>query len=142
MDAETQRNLGTNLADITGRGYMNAYDKATQQFNTEQQAAQQAQNLTNQYGLNALQQQAQLGQTQRGIEAEDVAAQKTQFEEERLNPYKMVQLQSSLLGGLPLAAQTYNTAEPSLLKSLSQGAVLGEGGITAILKTLGIIPQN
>jgi hypothetical protein len=142
MDAETQRNLGTTLADITGRGYMSAYDKATQQFNAEQQAAQQAQNLTNQYGLEALRQQAQLGQTQRGIEAEDVAAQKAQFEEERVNPYKMVQLQSSLLGGLPLAAQTYNTAQPSWLQSLSQGAVLGTSGIDAILKTLGIIPQK
>jgi hypothetical protein len=142
MDAETQRNLGTTLADITGRGYMSAYDKATQQFNTEQQAAQQAQDLTNRYGLNALQQQAQLGQTQRGIEAEDVAAQKAQFEEERVNPYKMVQFQSSLLGGLPLAAQTYNTAQPSWLQSLSQGAVLGTGGINAILETLGIIPPT
>jgi len=142
MDAETQRNLATNLADITGRGYMNAYDKATQQFNTEQQAAQQAQDLTNRYGINALQQQAQLGQTQRGIEAEDVAAQKSQFEEERLNPYKMVQFQSSLLGGLPLAAQTYNTAQPSWLQSLSQGAVLGTGSINAILETLGIIPPT
>ena len=142
MDAETQRNLGTTLADITGRGYVSAYDKATQQFNAEQQAAQQAQNLTNQYGLEALRQQAQLGQTQRGIEAEDVAAQKAQFEEERVNPYKMVQLQSSLLGGLPLAAQTYNTAQPSWLQSLSQGAVLGTSGIDAILKTLGIIPQK
>jgi hypothetical protein len=142
MDAETQRNLGTTLADITGRGYMSAYDKATQQFNAEQQAAQQAQNLTNQYGLEALRQQAQLGQTQRGIEAEDVAAQKAQFEEERVNPYKMVQFQSSLLGGLPLAAQTYNTAQPSWLQSLSQGAVLGTGGINAILETLGIIPPT
>ena len=142
MDAETQRNLATNLADITGRGYMNAYDKAMQQFNTEQQTAQQAQNLTNQYGLNVLGQQAGLGQTQRGIEAEDVAAQRAQFEEERLNPYKMVQFQSSLLGGLPLAAQTYNTAQPSWLQSLGQGAVFGNNSMNAILETLGIIPPT
>jgi hypothetical protein len=142
MDAETQRNLATNLANITGQGYMNAYDKAMQQFNTEQQQAQQAQNLTNQYGLNVLGQQAGLGQAQRGIEAEDVAAQKAQFEEERVNPYKMVQLQSSLLSGLPLAAQTYNMSQPSWLQSLSQGEVLGTGGINAILETLGIIPPT
>ena len=120
MDAETQRNLATNLADITGRGYMNAYDKAMQQFNTEQQAAQQAQNLTNQYGLNVLGQQAGLGQAQRGIESEAVAADRAQFEEERLNPYKMVQFQQSLLSGLPLAAQTYNQTAPNpLLSALS-----------------------
>ena len=138
MDAETQRNLATNLADITGKGYMNAYDKAMQQFNTEQQAAQQAQELTNRYGINVLGQQAGLGATQRGIEAEAVAADKAQFEEERLNPYKMVQFQQSLLSGLPLAAQTYNTAQPSWLQSLAQGATFGANSLDAIFKTLGL----
>jgi len=142
MDAETQRNLATNLADITGRGYMNAYDKAMQQFNVEQQAAQQAQNLTNQYGLNVLGQQAGLGQVQRGIESEAVAADRNQFEEERLNPYKMVQFQQSLLSGLPLAAQTYNTAQPSWLQSLASGATFGAGSTNAILESLGIIPKT
>ena len=142
MDAETQRNLATNLANITGQGYASAYDKAMQQFNTEQQAAQQAQNLTNQYGLNVLGQQAGLGQTQRGIESEAVAADKAQFEEERLNPYKMVQFQQSLLSGLPTTAQNYNMAQPSLLQSLSQGAVFGNKSMNAILETLGIIPPT
>ena len=142
MDAETQRNLATNLADITGRGYMNAYDKAMQQFNTEQQAAQQAQNLTNQYGLNVLGQQAGLGQLQRGIESEAVAADRAQFEEERLNPYKMVQFQQSLLSGLPLAAQTYNVAQPSWLQSLASGSTFGTGSTNAILESLGIIPKT
>jgi len=142
MDAETQRNLATNLANITGQGYASAYDKAMQQFNTEQQAAQQAQNLTNQYGLNVLGQQAGLCQTQRGIESEAVAADKAQFEEERLNPYKMVQFQQSLLSGLPTTAQNYNMAQPSLLQSLSQGAVFGNKSMNAILETLGIIPPT
>ena len=142
MDAETQRNLATNLADITGRGYMNAYDKAMQQFNVEQQAAQQAQELTNRYGINVLGQQAGLGATQRGIEAEAVAADRSQFEEERLNPYKMVQFQQSLLSGLPLAAQTYNTAQPSWLQSLASGATFGTGSTNAILESLGIIPKT
>ena len=142
MDAETQRNLATNLANITGQGYMNAYDKAMQQFNVEQQAAQQAQNLTNQYGLNVLGQQAGLGQVQRGIESEAVAADRNQFEEERLNPYKMVQFQQSLLSGLPLAAQTYNTAQPSWLQSLASGATFGTGSTNAILESLGIIPKT
>lgn len=37
MDAETGRNFGQNVADITGRGYAQAFDKAASQFNTEQQ---------------------------------------------------------------------------------------------------------
>jgi hypothetical protein len=36
MNAETQRNLGTKLADITGKGYENAYDTALGQYNADQ----------------------------------------------------------------------------------------------------------
>ena len=36
MDAETQRNLGTNLANITGQGYNTAYGNAMSQFNADQ----------------------------------------------------------------------------------------------------------
>ena len=37
MDAETGRNFGQNVADITGQGYARAFDSAQGQFNTEQQ---------------------------------------------------------------------------------------------------------
>jgi hypothetical protein len=181
MDTETQRNLATNLANITGQGYSTAFDKAQAAFNADQARKLQAQQLGEQsrqfgagqamtgaqlgaqyglagqqateasrqfganYGLQGLntalqgaQTQGQLGtaqnqaalsnlnalsglgQTQRGIESEAVAADKAQFEEERLNPYKMVQFQQSLLSGLPLAAQTYNQTAPNpLLSALS-----------------------
>ena len=36
MDAETGRNFGQNVADITGKGYARAFDTAQGQFNTEQ----------------------------------------------------------------------------------------------------------
>jgi hypothetical protein len=36
LAAENQRNLGTNLANITGKGYENAYDKALSQYNADQ----------------------------------------------------------------------------------------------------------
>lgn len=36
LNAETQRNLGTKLADITGRGYENAYTQALGQYNADQ----------------------------------------------------------------------------------------------------------
>ena len=63
MESELNRSLGQNLANITGQGYQTAYDKAMQQFNTEQSAAQQAQNLTNQYGLQASAEPSQSGCT-------------------------------------------------------------------------------
>ena len=37
MDAERARNTGQQIADITGKGYASAFDKAASQFNTEQQ---------------------------------------------------------------------------------------------------------
>ena len=40
MEAEGGRNLGTRLADITGRGYSEAFGQAQRQFNTEQEMRQ------------------------------------------------------------------------------------------------------
>ena len=53
LNAETQRNLGTNLANITGRGYENAYTQALGQYNTDQSRlldALKAREQSGQYG--------------------------------------------------------------------------------------------
>jgi hypothetical protein len=133
MESELNRNLMQNLANITGTGYQTAYDKAVNQFNTEQAARQQAQNLTNQYGLQALQNQANIGAQQRAIEAEGIAADIAQFEEERDFPYKQVQYQQSLLQGLPIAAQSTTYSQPSTLSNILGGA----GGIMGLFELLG-----
>ena len=138
MESELNRSLGQNLANITGQGYQSAYDKAMQQFNTEQQAQSQAQNLTNQYGLQALQNQANLGAQERAIQSEGIAADIAQFEEERDFPYKQTQYQQSLLQGLPLAAQSYSYAKPSQLSELLGGS----GGLMGLLQSFGIIPSD
>ena len=138
MESELNRSLGQNLANITGQGYQSAYDKAMQQFNTEQQAQSQAQNLTNQYGLQALQNQASLGAQERAIQSEGIAADIAQFEEERDFPYKQAQYQQSLLQGLPLAAQSYSYAKPSQLSELLGGS----GGLMGLLQSFGIIPSD
>lgn len=132
MDTETQRNLGTNLAGITGAGYNAAFNNAQQQFNTEQGMGLNAQNQNNQYGLGALQKQADLGAVQRGIESEGVAADKTQFEEQRDYPLKAAQYQQSLLQGLPLATQNYSYQQPSALSN----ALGGAGGATTLFNML------
>ena len=120
------------MAGITGQGYNEAYNQAQQQFNVEQGAQQQAQNLTNQYGLQALARQAELGGVQRGIAQEGMSADRAQFEEERDFPYKQVQYMQSLLQGLPIAAQSYNYSKPSELSNFLSGA----GGITDFLGNL------
>lgn len=105
MESEGQRNLLRNLADIYGTGMQTAYTQGMGQFNTEQDRAQQAQDLTNRYGLSALGAQQLGGGLQRDIESQGIAADYAQFQEERDFPYKQVQYQQSLLQGLPIAAQ-------------------------------------
>lgn len=119
MESETNRNLLQNLAGITGAGYSTAFDKAQQQFNTEQDRARAAQDAANVYGLGALSKQAELGAAQRAIESEGIGADYAQFKEERDFPYKQVQYMQSLLQGLPLATQSYSYAEPSTLSKIS-----------------------
>jgi hypothetical protein len=80
------------------------------QFNTEQGQSR-----------DLLKMMSDQGAVDRGMEAEQVAADKAQFEEARANPYKMVQYQQSLLQGLPLAAQSYNMTQPSTLTNIGSG---------------------
>jgi hypothetical protein len=105
MESEGQRNLLRNLADIYGTGMQTAYTQGMGQFNTEQDRAQQAQDLTNRYGLSALAAQQLGGAQQRDIESQGIAADYAQFKEERDFPYKQVQYQQSLLQDLPISAE-------------------------------------
>lgn len=118
MESENQRNLLQNLSSITGKGYLDAYNTAQQQFNTEQNLGLQSAGAAQQFGLAALQKQADLGAQQRAIEQEGITADKAQFEEERDYPYKQVQYMQSLLQGLPLATQTYSYSQPSALSNI------------------------
>jgi hypothetical protein len=73
-------------------------------------------------GLNQINQLSTLGGMQRGIESEGIAAKRAQFEEARMNPYKMIQYEQSLLSGMPLSAQSYSMPGTSNAQQFSQGA--------------------
>ena len=147
MESEGRRNLLGKQSEALGQGYATAYDKAMSQFNADQnRRAQEAQFGASfgmdglRTGLQAAQAQGSLGTqqnvadisnlnamltagtTERGIESEGIAADKAQFEEARLNPYKMVQFQQSLLSGLPLSAQSYSMPGQSNLQQFGEGA--------------------
>jgi len=71
LNAETQRNLGTNLANITGKGYDTAYTQALGQYNADQDrllkalgAKEQSGQFGAQQGLNYLKEAADLAQSQ------------------------------------------------------------------------------
>jgi hypothetical protein len=110
MESEAGRNLLNAQNTAIGTGYANAYDKAMQQFNTEQGQAKTLADMM-----------AGQGATNRAIEAEGVAADKAQFEEARANPFKMVQFQQSLLSGMPINAMDYTVQDPSTLTKVAQG---------------------
>jgi hypothetical protein len=119
----------SNMANVTGQGYNQAFQQAQGQFNIEQQRGQQAQGLANQFGLQGLANQIQAGQLQRNIEQEGITADRLQFEEERDFPYKQTQYQQSLLQGLPIGAQSYSYAQPSALSDFLSGS----GGVYDLL---------
>ena len=61
LDAENQRSLGANLANITGQGYNTAYDKATAQFNADQARKAQEAQFGAQQDMTSAQAKAQYG---------------------------------------------------------------------------------
>ena len=127
MESEGQRNLLRNLADIYGTGMQQAYTQGMGQFNVEQDRAQQAQDLTNRFGLSALGAQQLAGAQQRDIESQGIAADYAQFKEERDFPYKQVQYQQSLLQDLPISAAQTEYIEPSeLAKALGYAGSMAE----------------
>lgn len=136
LTAENQRNLGTNLAGIVGTGYNTAFNNAQQQFNTEQsrgldtqRASEQSRQYGADYGIKSLEQLANMGATQRGIESEGIAADKKAFEEARNSPYEQLKFQSQMLNGLPISATNYTQAGPSTLAEIA-------GGMTTVDKAL------
>lgn len=135
INAENNRNLLTQQNKTIGEGYANAYDKAMQQFNTEQGQAKTLADMM-----------AAQGATQRGITAEGVAADKAEFEAQRQFPYQQVQFQRDMISGLPTGSVT-NTAGQmsgvgSFLSALGGGtaaaSALGYKNVGELLKGLGL----
>jgi hypothetical protein len=158
LDAETQRNLGTNLANITGQGYNTAYTDAQQQFNADQQRKMQEAQFGATYGLQGLQaglqgaqtqgnlgnmqNQAQLGNInaqlaggaqERGITSEGIAADLNEFNQQRQYPFQQVQFQRDMISGLPTGSVTNTPGQLSGIGSLLSTL----GGGTAAASALG-----
>jgi hypothetical protein len=116
LQGEENRNLLDKSQDLIGQGYNTAYNNAMNQFNTEQGRGMDAQKASEasrvygaDYGLKSVQNLADLGAQQRNITSEGITADKTQFEEQRDDPYKKVQYQKDLLTGLPITTTTNAT---------------------------------
>jgi len=127
MESEANRNLLQAQNQAIGTGYSNAYDKAMQQFNTEQG---QAKTLADMMG--------QAGAQQRGIEQEGITADYNEFLAQRDDPLKKVQFLQSMLQGLPIS--TVSNIPQS--QTGSQQAVGGMQTVYQMLQNLGVIPKT
>jgi hypothetical protein len=135
MDSELQRNLMQEQNKTVGTGYANAYDKAMNQFNTEQTQAKTIADLM-----------AEQGKAQRGITSEGVAADQAEFEKQRQYPFQQVQFLRDMVSGLPVSSVSNTpgslTSMGSFLSSLGgAGAVasaMGYKDVGSLLKKLGL----
>jgi len=119
VEAERQRNLGQQQADIYGRGMQSAFEQArqAQQFGSTlglqgMQAANQAASTLGQLGQtqfgqqkDIIQGQASMGAQQQALEQQRLAQQYGDFQAQRQYPYTQLAFMSDMLRGLPLAQQ-------------------------------------
>ena len=110
------------ISQAINTGNVQAYERAIQQFNLEQDKKIAEQDKRTEYGFNVIDKKAELGGIKRGIEQEGIDADIEQFEEEANFPYKQVQFMQSLLQNLPLETQQYTYAEPSDLANVLQSS--------------------
>lgn len=123
LTAENQRNLGTNLANITGQGYNTAYNNAMSQFNADQarnmqaqQASEQSKQFGAQQGMTAAQMMAQYG----------MSAQQAQEAARQFN-------QGQAMTGAQQAAQYGQAAQAATEQSKQFGAQQGLAGLNTAL---------
>jgi hypothetical protein len=127
MESEANRNLLQAQNQAIGTGYASAYDKAMQQFNTEQGQAKTLADMM-----------SGAGAQQRGIEQEGISADYNEFLAQRDYPQKMLQFQQSMLQGLPISTVSTSPASMTGLGSL-QSTVGTLGSTYDLLKKLKVI---
>lgn len=143
VEAERQRNLGQQQADIYGRGMQSAFEQAqrAQQFGADLglrgygQAGQMA-NILGQLGQtqfgqqkDVIQGQASMGAQQQGLEQQRLSQQYQDFLTQRGYPQQQLAFMSDMLRGLPLSQSTQATytAPPSTVSQLGGLALAGYG---------------
>ena len=137
MGAEAARNLATQQGDIQTKGLQDAYSRAQNQFNTEQQLGEQSRQYGAGLGLQGLQTALtgagqQFGQgmdinklqqaygTQQQQQVQGVLGQQYEdFLAQKKMPYQQLEFQSNLLRGTPSGStSTMYTAAPSAASQL------------------------
>jgi hypothetical protein len=149
LAAENQRNLGTNLANITGKGYDTAFQNAMSQFNADQarnMQAQQASEQSKQFGAGQSMTAAQM-MAQYGMSAQQAQEAARQFNQQQAMTGAQSAAQYGLAGrqaeeasrqfGANLGLQSATTAGAQNLQAAlanqQAGLTAGQGNISAAL---------
>ena len=152
LESENQRNLNTNLANITGQGYKNAYDdamkaaqysadfglKSLQAGTTANQAAGNVGAQEAQYGLQNLQALSTAGGVQQGQDQAGLNAQYNEFLRQQNYLPNALKAQQGLIAGLPRGSVTESySAKPSALQT-GIGTAAGVASMVKNLKDAGL----
>ena len=128
MEAERQRNLGTQIGDIQEKGLMAAYDAAQKQRLAESTLGLEGQRLgemSRQFGagqdLRTIGEQMKAGTIQRGIEQAPLDFGYQQWSESQNFPYKQLTFMRDIVSGMPINAQPYNPGTSSFGNMLQGG---------------------
>ncbi len=115
MEAERQRNLQTQIGDITSKGLQSAFDRAQTQRLAEATlglTSQQYEELARQFGakqdLTTAQEQLKAGTVQRGIEQAPLDIGYKDWTESMNYPYKQIGFMRDIVSGMPVNAQPYS----------------------------------
>jgi hypothetical protein len=79
--------------------------------------------LQNSTDLSNIKAQADLGATQRTIQAEGIAADKKAYEDAQKDPYSKLMFQQSMVNGLPITSTDYTMSQINGLQAASGGAL-------------------
>jgi hypothetical protein len=144
IEAERQRNLGTQMGDIQARGLQDAFSRGQQQFNTEQQLREQSRQYGAGLGMQGLQTalqgagqlgqlgtqqfgqqkeaiglQSQMGAQQQAQEQALINARMQDFAAQQRYPYQQLEFMSNILRGTPMGTvQSLYQAPPTAASQL------------------------
>jgi len=165
VEAERQRNLGTQMGDIRARGYMTAFDQAQQQFAREQQLREQSRQYGAGLGMQGLQTalqgagqlgalgqaefgqqkeaiglQSQMGAQQQALRQQGLTQAYQDFQNEQNYPYKQLGFMSDMIRGLPLGQQSTKQIYEPPPSAIQNIGALGLGAYG--LKQLGMFADG
>jgi hypothetical protein len=148
VEAERQRNLGTQLGDIQSQGLQSAFSQAQQQFNTDQARQMAAQQANQQAGLTVGQQNlaAQMGTQQLGTQTglQTALANLTAAQQAEVNNQAAKNQAMGMSSQQALQAAIANQSASLQAQQISEqsrqfGAGLGLQGLQTALQGAGVL---